>query len=376
MSLSQDPRSILHVTPLAKRFRQGPVNVADSVARAALRGLSATPKTLPPWLFYDDEGSLLFEQITELPEYYLTRKEREILEGHALEVMRAASARAPLTVVELGAGTAVKTDILLRALSELQSTVVYQPIDVSGAPMRAAQARIEASLPRVKVIPQVTDYTAGKLTFVRPTGHQVLIVYLGSSIGNFSPHEAATLLQAVRHQLSDGDQILLGTDLRKSKDQLLPAYDDAAGVTAAFNRNMLTRLNRELHTNFDLGAFEHRAIWNSAESRMEMHLVSTREQCVTFPARNNHQEFTLRFAAGETIHTENSYKFTQKRVAGLMCTAGFRTRRTWRDPQKMFCLTLASIPPQKKQVFSKVYAGNGLYRRSRNGHSAVAVGKR
>ena len=311
----------------------------------ARRGLSEAPRTLTAWLFYDERGSQLFEQITALPEYYLTRTERAIFEEHAAEIVEAASGGARLTVMELGAGTASKSGVVLRAAAARQSEVLYQPIDVSESALAEAAATLEAQLPGVRVVSHVADYTAGPLAVTRPQGCRVLALYIGSSIGNFFPEDALELLENLRASLEPGDSLLLGADLapgaNKSLADLLAAYDDRAGVTAAFNRNVLVRLNRELGANFVPEAFAHEARWNAEESRIEMHLCSLREQRVMLPANQAGAAVMMQFHAGETIHTENSYKFTQAAIDRLLERAGFRTERVWHDAKELFAVTLA-----------------------------------
>ncbi len=309
------------------------------VAAAALTGLAGSPKTLPPWLFYDEVGSQLFEQITVLPEYYLTRTERGLLEQYAERILVAMGGC--VTVAELGAGTATKTGVLLRAAGELQSVVLYQPIDVSPTALREAKTQLESQLPHVVVRAQVANYVTDSFRVERVTDARVLSLYIGSSIGNFSPEEARAILTKLRGQLQAGDALLLGTDLapgeRKTVEQLLAAYDDAAGVTAAFNLNVLTRLNRELGADFDRSRFRHEARWNEAESRIEMHLVSDREQVVTLGDAT-----MVRFEDGESIHTENSYKFDRESVSTLVEESGFAVAHSFEDEDGLFALTLAA----------------------------------
>lgn len=325
--------------------------VAQAVAKEARSGLLAHPRTLAPWLFYDDRGSDLFEQITTLPEYYLTRTERSIFTAHADAILAAAAPPGhTLTLLELGAGSASKTGILLSAAVRRQGSVLYQPVDVSRSALEEATASIEANIPGVTVRPQVANYTAAPLTLARPHSRYgdalALALYIGSSIGNFSPGEAADLLSNLRAQLRPGDALLLGADLapgpHKSVATLLAAYDDAAGVTAAFNRNILSRLNRDLGANFDPACFAHRARWNPEHSRIEMHLESLIPQQVHIPANSAGPAIAFDLPPGETIHTENSYKFTNLGIHNLLTTAGFGTTRTWKDPEALFAVTLAT----------------------------------
>lgn len=335
--------------------------VNQAVAAEAHCGLTATPKTLAPWLFYDEAGSRLFEQITTLPEYYLTRTERDLFTTHADEIFSLIGPRTgcptsgrsdvgiapPITIAELGAGTASKTGILLRALTRRQPTVLYQPIDISPTALDEAYQTIEQTIPGVIVRPQLANYVADPIHIARRSGSKVLALYIGSSIGNFAPAEARAILCRLRAQLHPGDALLLGVDLapnpQKSVATLLAAYDDPAGVTAAFNRNILTRLNRELGADFRPDRFAHRALWNPAHSRIEMHLESPTRQTVRIPALSEDQtDLTLHFAPGETIHTENSYKFTHGSINGLLTASGFTCTRTFTDPQDLFAVTLAT----------------------------------
>ncbi len=231
----------------------------DPIAATVREGLTTPQKTLPPWLFYDEAGSQLFEQITALPEYYLTRTELGLLEAHADEILLIPP---EITLVELGAGTAAKTGMLLRAAARFQRTVVYQPIDISPSALAEAGENITRDIPGVEVRPQVANYITERYTIQRQRNQDVLALYIGSSIGNFSPSEAGGILSNLRAHLRAGDRLLLGTDLapgrRKSVDSLLAAYDDAAGVTAAFNLNILNRLNRELRRQLRSGGFQAR----------------------------------------------------------------------------------------------------------------------
>lgn len=316
----------------------------DPLAAAVRSGLQATPKWLPAWLFYDDAGSGLFEQITELPEYYPTRTERAIFASNADSIIHAAcnvpaaSADGRLRLLELGAGTATKTGILLAAAIRKQGLTQYLPIDVSEVSLQQAQQSLTELLGQVAIVPQVANYVTDALK-VPPHAGPTLALYIGSSIGNFAPEEALAILHNLRAQLRPGDSLLLGTDMVKDEALLVAAYDDAQHVTAAFNLNVLRRLNRELGADFNLQRFQHRAVWNQAESRIEMHLESTAPQTVHVPGAG----VVVRFAAGETIHTENSYKFTDGSVQALLSSAGFRVVQTWRDAQSWFAVTLAAV---------------------------------
>jgi dimethylhistidine N-methyltransferase len=311
----------------------------QAVLDAALSGLTRRgQKTLPPWLFYDEAGSTLFEQITALPEYYLTRTERQIFTTHALDIL--SELGAPVTLAELGAGSAAKTGVLLRAATKLQPEVLYQPIDISPSALDEAAVNISANIQHVRVEPTVANYITETYDIMRPEDHKVLALYIGSSIGNFSPSEALQILTNLRQHLDQGDALLLGVDLAPSEHKtvgtLLAAYDDASGVTAAFNKNILTRLNRELGADFDLDAFAHRAKWNQNCSRIEMHLESLRQQTVHIADQR------IAFAKGETIHTENSHKFTDAALEQLLTAANFTPTRHFHSPERSFAVVLAT----------------------------------
>ena len=313
-----------------------PETVISTIADDVLSGLTATPKTLPPRLFYDAAGSRIFEQITGLPEYYLTRTERGILEQHAMEMIR--SAGTPLTLIELGAGTATKTEVVIEAILRRQLQAAFYPIDVSASALRVAEEALEARFPALSVRPLVGDYSAGLSQLSRIAGRK-LVLYIGSSIGNYEPEEAAELLNMVRRSLSPGDALLLGTDMAKDKSTLLAAYNDAQGVTARFNLNVLFRINRELGADFNPTAFRHKAIWNRKASRIEMHLESLRKQTV----RIADLDLAISFDKGETIHTENSYKFTDKMVRNILADSSLLLEQTWSDERRWFAVHLARV---------------------------------
>ena len=307
-----------------------------AIAADVLAGLTSVPKRLHPKWFYDARGSELFEQITELPEYYLTRTEQEILRRYAGEMLAAAGNG--LALIELGAGSATKTGLVIEALLRRQLSVQYVPIDVSRSALVAAAHRLRQQFPRVQVRPHVTDFTTD-FPHLQALHGRKLVMFIGSSIGNFEPAEAMDLLLRLRAQLEPGAALLLGTDLVKAPEVLVPAYDDSQGVTAAFNKNLLARMNRELDGNFDLFRFRHVARWNPDESRMEMHLESTRAQRVCLKAL----EMAVEFRAGETIHTENSYKYALEGTRRLLCDAGFRPERVWTDEREWFAVHLARV---------------------------------
>lgn len=300
------------------------------------KGLSSQPKRLSPWLFYDAAGSRLFDEITSRPEYYLTRTERGILTEHADAMIARAADGARLRITELGAGSADKTRLLLKAAADRQEMVVYEPLDVSASALDAAKERIEREIDGVVVAPRVMDYTHGNARGLAlpaaDAGERRLVLYIGSSIGNFDPPDALRVLRHVRAGLNPGDGLLLGVDLKKDVSTLLAAYDDVGGVTADFNLNLLARLNRELGAEFYLESFEHRAVWNEAESRMEMHLESRIAQRVWLGLVG----WEVEFAESETIHTENSYKYRPGQAEALLAEAGFAAAGSWTDERGWF----------------------------------------
>ncbi|HEX4262098.1 MAG TPA: L-histidine N(alpha)-methyltransferase [Acetobacteraceae bacterium] len=301
----------------------------ESVAAAALAGLTASPKTLPSKLFYDEEGCRLFGAITALPEYYPTRTELKLLGEIAGDVASLVPPAASL--VEYGGSDESKAAILLRALRWPAS---YVPIDVAGPALAAIRRRMELSHPEFAVVPVEADFLAPlRLPPDVPTARRVGF-FPGSTVGNLEPAVARRFLAEAKRTLGARAQFLVGVDLRKSPDVLVPAYDDAAGVTAAFNRNILHHLNRAAGADFDPEAFDHRAIWNDAEGRIEMHLVSRRAQSATVGGR------VIRFARGETIHTENSYKHTEAEFAALAAAAGWHRQRLWTDADRLFSIHL------------------------------------
>ena len=305
---------------------------ADEVAC----GLTSHPKTLPCKLLYDELGSALFEQITRLPEYYPTRTELEILQSNSREIVLAAGC--PVSIVELGAGTATKTSTLLRAVGRRQIRVKYFPVDISPSALAEAKKRVRDEFPGALVRPTVADFGNG-FGFLREIPGRKLVLYLGSSIGNFDWNDAVLFLRKVREQLSAGDALLLGTDMVKSDQILVPAYDDSQGVTAQFTTNILRRLNRELDANFDLDSFRHIAEWHPEHSRMEIYLESCCPQAVNVTLLSR----AVNFAARERIHVENSYKYTMEMVERLLCVSGFTLNKTWFDQRNWFGLHLARV---------------------------------
>ncbi|MBV9252073.1 MAG: L-histidine N(alpha)-methyltransferase [Acetobacteraceae bacterium] len=306
---------------------------ADIIA-IALPGLLAPRKTLPAKLFYDEEGCRLFYQITELPEYYLTRTERTLLEQVAPEL--AVRVRSPVVLVEYGASDEGKALYLLRQNFRQGRRMVtaYVPIDVATPALHSMRARLRTAIPDLGVYPIAADFTEPVALPDAVRGTAPLGFFPGSTIGNLDPPAARGFLTAARRTLGAEGLFLVGADLRKSPDVLLPAYDDAAGITAAFNRNILVRLNREAGANFQPELFAHRAIWNNQESRIEMHLLSQRDQTVQLAGH------AICFRAGETIHTENSYKLAPDRFKALAMAAGWKCQDMWTDREQRFALYL------------------------------------
>ncbi|HEY2312481.1 MAG TPA: L-histidine N(alpha)-methyltransferase [Streptosporangiaceae bacterium] len=304
--------------------------------RADVRaGLTATPKTLPPKYFYDARGSELFDEITRLPEYYLTRAETSILQRHAAQIAELAQCE---SLIELGSGTSAKTRLLLRALIDSGTLREFVPFDLDPAVLTDATDALVGEYPGLRIAPVVGDFTRD-LGAVAVVGRR-MIVFLGSTIGNLEPAARAAFLTQVAAALRPGDTFLLGTDLVKDATRLQRAYDDAAGVTADFNRNVLRVVNRELEANFDIDEFQHVAVWDAASEWIEMRLRSVREQQVTIRDLG----LTVQFAAGEEMRTEISAKFRRDTIEAELAAAGLKTLRFWTDAQGDFGLTLAQSP--------------------------------
>jgi L-histidine N-alpha-methyltransferase len=295
-------------------------------------GLTATPKSLPPKWFYDARGSELFEEITRLPEYYPTGAERAILDAHAADIADITDAK---TLVELGSGSSAKTRLLLDALTRHGTLGAFIPLDVSESALRDAVTALHADYPGLDIHGVVGDFTR-HLSFL-PRGGTRVVAFLGGTIGNLVPAERATFLAGVRAVLEPGEWLLLGSDLVKSPTVLVPAYDDAAGVTAEFNRNVLRVINRELGANFTPADFTHVARWDPAEEWIEMRLRATRAMRVDIPAL----DLTVDFASGEEMRTEVSAKFRRDRLDGELDAAGFALRHWWTDPADRFAVTLS-----------------------------------
>ena len=313
------------LNPNLRPLPEGNTSEADEFATEVLQGLSRPSKSLPCRFFYDARGSELFEAITCLPEYYPTRTEIEILHTHAAEIASRVDDGAVL--VEFGSGSSRKTETLLSCLPRLRA---YVPIDVSESALEEAKRRLIKRFPALAVRPIDGDFSR---PFALPPDlakARKLGFFPGSTIGNFSPFAARTLLGAMRRLLAPDGWLIVGVDLKKDARKLVRAYNDAAGVTAAFNLNLLTRINRELEGSFDLDGFRHEAIYDPREGRVEMHIVSIRNQAVRI------RGLWFRFSAGETIHTENSYKYSIGQFQDLSCSAGWLPGRVWTDGGNLF----------------------------------------
>ena len=311
------------LNPEAGRFRD------DVIA-----GLSQPQKALPPKYFYDAQGCALFEAICELPEYYLTRAELALMRARAGDIARCLGPGCAL--IEYGSGDARKTRILIGALDP----VAYLPIDIARAQLNATAAEIAREFPRLRVVAVCADYSRPiALPELDGLGVRRRVLYFpGSTIGNLTPAEAADFLAGARQQLGAGGALLIGVDLKKAPARLDAAYNDARGVTAAFNLNLLARINRELGADFDLAAFRHRAYYSEAAGRIEMHLVSVEAQTVTIGGR------AISFRKGETIHTENSYKYSIREFQELAAAAGLAPVECWLDPEQLFGVHHLVVP--------------------------------
>ncbi len=304
------------------------------LAEDVRRGLASQPKRFLPKYFYDELGSQLFEAICLLPEYYLTRAENEILERFADEIV--ASVDGEVTLIEMGSGSASKTRLVIEALLRKQDELCYVPVDISASALDSSSRILLQSYPQLTIEAYAADYFAGLRELAKAKRGRTLALFLGSNISNFDREEAARFLQALRAVLSEGDALLLGADLKKDKTVLEAAYNDALGVTAAFNLNVLARINRELGGDFDVRAFQHRAFYDESEGRIEIYIESTRRQSVNI----RQLDLTVNFAEGEQIHTENSYKYDLTNLAALASHAGFSRARTWLDSQERFSSNL------------------------------------
>jgi dimethylhistidine N-methyltransferase len=322
------PDRRLYIHNLVKRDPLA--GLADDVRK----GLTAQPKRFLPKYFYDELGSQLFEAICLLPEYYLTRSENEILQRYAGEIV--GSVDGQITLVEMGSGSASKTRLVIEALLRRQPSLLYLPVDISASALESSSRILLQSYPRLRIEAYAADYFAGLAELGRKIRRRTLALFLGSNISNFDLDEALRFLRALRSVLHKGDALLLGADLKKETEILEAAYNDALGVTSAFNLNVLARINRELGGTFDLRAFKHRAFYNQDMGRIEIYIESLFNQRV----RIRKLDLTVDFAVGELIHTENSYKYDMDGIAALAAETGFQRKYTWFDSQQRFSSNL------------------------------------
>lgn len=298
------------------------------------KGLSAEPKRLLPKYFYDELGSLLFDAICLLPEYYLTRAENEIIERYADEIVSAVDGH--ITLLEMGSGSASKTKLIVEALLNKQDDLLFIPVDISASALESSSRILLQSFPRLRIEAYAADYFDSLSALSAKQRGRTLALFLGSNISNFGRDEAPAFLHALRRVLGEGDALLLGADLKKDRSVLEPAYDDALGITAAFNLNLLARVNRELDGNFNLPAFKHHAFYNEEIGRVEIYVESTLLQTVTIGKLG----IEVQFSAGERIHTENSYKYDLHDIDVLAMQTGFTREQTWLDSQERFSSNL------------------------------------
>ena len=306
----------------------------EEFAREVERGLTASPKRLPCRYFYDQQGSRLFEEICALPEYYLTRAERQILQERAEEI--AALFAEEVALVELGSGSAAKTRLLIEAFLHRHASLRYVPIDISPTILEASSLALLQAYPRLEIVAVAAEYREGLVRLQVETGRAKLILWLGSNVGNLDRPEAARFLRRVRETMTERDRLLVGIDLRKERAVLEAAYDDARGVTARFNLNLLARINQELGGRFDLTRFRHRAVYHEPMGRVEIYLDSLQTQRV----RIEGLDLDVSFEAGEPIHTENSYKYSIEEIAALAQAAGLALERQWFDAERQFSVNL------------------------------------
>jgi dimethylhistidine N-methyltransferase len=320
------------------RLSRDETQASGNFASDVRAGLSAARKHLPPKYFYDALGSQLFDAICLLPEYYLTRAEDEILARHASEMVAAVGGER-LTLLELGSGSAVKTRLIIEALLRRQADLLYVPVDISASALETSARVLLQSYPSLRIAAYASDYD-GALSSLRQSvadGDRVLALFLGSNIGNFERAEAQRFLRDLRSKvLRAGDALLLGADLKKDARVLEEAYDDVLGVTAAFNLNVLARINREFDADFDLRAFKHVALYDAAQGRIEIYIESKRAQLVHI----RRLEMSVAFIEGERIHTENSHKYAIAELSQLASLAGFKCTRTWLDQSAQFSSNL------------------------------------
>ena len=322
------PDSRLFIHNLAKR------DPHTGFAEDVRKGLSALPKRFLPKYFYDELGSQLFEAICLLPEYYLTRAENEIIERYSDQIV--ASVEGNKTLLEMGSGSASKTRLIIEAVLRRQSELLFMPVDISATALESSSRILLQSYPRLKIEAYAADYFAGLAELGKKPRARTLALFLGSNISNFDIEEALRFLRALRNVLKQGDALLLGADLKKDPAILEAAYNDALGVTSAFNLNVLTRINRELGGTFDLRSFQHKAFYNEEIGRIEIYIESLVHQRV----RIEKLDLEIEFAAGELIHTENSYKYDIAGIEQLAAATGFNLSHTWLDSQERFSSNL------------------------------------
>ena len=313
-----------------------PARVA-TFAEDVRSGLGTRPRSLSPKYFYDDLGSALFEAITRLPEYYLTRVERDLLATYGREIV--GGFEGPLELVELGSGSATKTRLLIDALLQRQPALTFHPIDISADALTESSLALIATYERLRIDAYASDYFPLLREKRLATTNRVLALFLGSNIGNFEGRDAGELLRLLAAALRPGDGLVIGYDLKKDPAILELAYNDPTGVTAAFNKNLLARINRELGGDFDLEAFRFRSRWNEQRSAVQSFLVSERAQQVQIPAA----ELSIDFGAGETIHTESSYKFSREEIASLAKRCGFVEKRSYTDAASRYALGVFTV---------------------------------
>lgn len=323
---TRDQRLLIH--NLVKR------DPLAGLAEDVRKGLTAYPKRFLPKYFYDQLGSQLFEAICLLPEYYLTRAENEILVRYADEI--AAAVGGQKTLVEMGSGSASKTRLIIEALLRSQGDLLFMPVDISVTALESSSRILLQSYPRLKIEAFAADYFVGLAEVGKKPRRRTLALFLGSNISNFDLDEAHRFLRAMREVLNEGDALLLGADLKKDPAVLEAAYNDALGVTSAFNLNVLARINRELGGRFDLHAFRHHAFYNQSAGRIEIYIKSLRNQIV----RIEKLDLEVHFESGELIHTENSYKYDAAGIAQLATETGFTCSRSWFDSQERFSSNL------------------------------------
>lgn len=323
---TRDSRLFIH--DLAKR------DPLTGFAEDVRKGLSAQPKRFLPKYFYDELGSQLFEAICLLPEYYLTRAEYEIIDRYSDQIV--ASVEGHKTLLEMGSGSASKTRLIIEAILRRQPELLFMPVDISASALESGSRILLQSYPRLKIEGYAADYFAGLAELGKKPRARTLALFLGSNISNFDIDEALRFLRALRNVLNKGDALLLGADLKKDPAILEAAYNDSLGVTSAFNLNVLARINRELGGTFNLRSFQHQAFYNEEMGRIEIYIESLVSQSV----RIENLDLEIEFAAGELIHTENSYKYDIAGIEQLAAATGFELSHTWLDSQERFSSNL------------------------------------